>query len=107
MYFTGDPIGAREAQRCGLVDEVVPVGTLRASALRLASQIAEHGAELTTILKEVALRASNMDHVGATAYELRVTHDLLHRGLFERRIAEGVQRLKSGESRAVERLVRD
>jgi enoyl-CoA hydratase/carnithine racemase len=104
MLFTGDPIDAHEAHRCGLVDEVVPVGRLRESALALAGQIAEHGAEMTTILKEVALRASHMDHAAATAYELRVTHDLLGRGLFERRIAEGYDRLKSGRSRATERL---
>lgn len=104
MFFTGDPIDAHEAQRCGLVDEVVPVGELRESALRLARQIAEHGAELTTVLKEVALRATNMDHIGATAYELRVTHDLLQRGLFTRRIAEGLDRLKAGTSKATERL---
>ncbi|MER5674706.1 enoyl-CoA hydratase/isomerase family protein [Pseudonocardia alni] len=106
MFFTGDPIDAHEAHRCGLVDEVVPVGTLRESALRLAGQIAEHGAELTTVLKEVALRASHMDHVAATAYELRVTHDLLQRGLFTRRIAEGLDRLRSGTSKATERLAR-
>ncbi|GAA4546545.1 enoyl-CoA hydratase/isomerase family protein [Pseudonocardia xishanensis] len=104
MFFTGDPIDAHEAQRCGLVDEVVPVGELRESALGLAKQIAENGAELTTVLKEVALRASNMDHVGATAYELRVTHDLLQRGLFTRQIAEGLERLKAGTSKATERL---
>ncbi|TCK21141.1 enoyl-CoA hydratase/isomerase family protein [Pseudonocardia endophytica] len=104
MFFTGDPIDAHEAHRVGLVDEVVPVGTLHESALRLAGQIAEHGAELTTVLKEVALRASNMDHVGATAYELRVTRDLLGRELFTRRIGEGYGRLKAGASRATERL---
>jgi enoyl-CoA hydratase len=104
MFFTGDPIDAHEAQRCGLVDEVVPVGRLRESALRLAGQIAEHGSELTTVLKEVALRSGGMDHTAATAYELRVTHDLLQRGLFTRRIAEGLDRLKSGRSKATERL---
>lgn len=104
MLFTGDPIDAHEAHRCGLVDEVVPVGQLRETALRLAKEIAENGAELTTVLKEVALRAGNMDHLGATAYELRVTHDLLQRGLFTRRIAEGLDRLKAGTSKATERL---
>lgn len=104
MFFTGDPIDAHEAQRCGLVDEVVPVGTLRESALRLAGRIAEHGAELTCVLKEVALRSGGMDHVAATAYELRVTHDLLQRGLFTERLAEGLDRLKAGESKATERL---
>jgi enoyl-CoA hydratase len=106
MFFTGDPVGAHEAARVGLVDEVVPVGRLRDTALTLAKQIAESGAELTTILKEVALRAQNMDHIGATAYELRVTHDLLQRGLFTRRLDEGLKRLKSGASRATERSAR-
>lgn len=106
MFFTGDPIDAQEALRVGLVDEVVPVGELRESALRLARQIAEHGAELTTVLKEVALRAGHMDHVAATAYELRVTHDLVQRGLFTRRIAEGLDRLRAGTSKATERLAR-
>ncbi|WP_296374125.1 MULTISPECIES: enoyl-CoA hydratase/isomerase family protein [unclassified Pseudonocardia] len=104
MFFTGDPVDAHEALRCGLADEVVPVGTLRESALRLAGEIAEHGAELTAVLKEVALRASAMDHVSATAYELRVTHDLLGRDLFAHRIAEGLDRLRSGRSKATERL---
>jgi enoyl-CoA hydratase len=106
MYFTGDPITAGEALRVGLVDELVEVGTLRENALRLAKQIAENGAELTTVLKEVALRAQHMDHIGATAYELRVTHDLLQRALFTRKIAEGLERMRSGNSKATERLAR-
>ncbi|NLE82732.1 MAG: enoyl-CoA hydratase/isomerase family protein [Rhodococcus sp.] len=106
MLFTGDPISAEEALRVGLVDELVEIGTLRESALRLAKQIAENGSELTTVLKEVALRAQNMDHIGATAYELRVTHDLVQRGLFTRKIAEGLERIKAGTSKATERLTR-
>jgi enoyl-CoA hydratase len=106
MFFTGDPIDAHEALRCGLVDEVVPVGTLRESALRLAKRIAEHGPELTCVLKEVALRSGAMDHTAATAYELRVTHDLLQRGLFTERLADGLASLKSGRSKATERLGR-
>jgi enoyl-CoA hydratase/carnithine racemase len=106
MLFTGDPITAEEAHRVGLVDELVDVGTLRDSALTLAKQIAENGVELTTVLKEVALRTQNMDHLGATAYELRVTHDLVQRGLFTRKIAEGLQAIKSRNSKATERLAR-
>jgi enoyl-CoA hydratase/carnithine racemase len=97
-------LDAHEALRVGLADEVVPAGQLRASALRLARQIAEHGAELTTVLKEVALRATDMDHIAATAYELRVTHDLLQRGLFTDRLDDGLRRLRAGQSRATERL---
>ncbi|EXJ71391.1 uncharacterized protein A1O5_05198 [Cladophialophora psammophila CBS 110553] len=104
MLFTGDPITAEEAYRVGMVDELAPVGQVRERALQLAKNIAESGAELTTVLKEVALRGNNMDHVGATAYELRVTADLVQRGLFTRMIETGVQRMKAKKSRATERL---
>ncbi len=107
MLFTGDRISAAEALRVGLVDEVVPVGTLRESGLRLAKQIAEMGAELAVVLKGVALRSSNMDHLGALAYELSVTHDLTQRGIFRERIARGHERLKRGESAAIERAAAD
>ncbi|TPX16292.1 uncharacterized protein E0L32_003941 [Thyridium curvatum] len=104
MLFTGDPISAQEAYRVGLVDELAPVGKVRDTALRLAKHIAEAGPEMTTVLKEVALRANNMDHVGATAYELRVTADLVQRSQFTRMIHEGVERMKNKKSRATERL---
>ena len=70
----------------------------------ISTVIAENGAELTTVLKDVALRTQNMDHISATNYEVRVTHDLVQRGLFTRKIADGLQRLKAGASRATERL---
>lgn len=104
MLFTGDPVNAQEALRTGLVDEVVPVGQLREQTMSLARNIAEAGAELTAVLKGVALRASNMDHLGALAYELSVTQDLTQRGLFRRRISHGNERLKAGKSVAIERL---
>jgi len=104
MYFTGDPIDAQEAYRIGLIDELVPVGQLRESALRLAKHIAEMGPELATILKGVALRASNMDHLGALTYELTVTHDLTQRDLFRERTPAGHKRLQEGRSAATERI---
>ncbi|MFC0529094.1 enoyl-CoA hydratase/isomerase family protein [Phytohabitans kaempferiae] len=106
LYFTGDAIDAREAYRIGLVDEVVPVGALRESALRAAKRIAEAGAELTTVLKEVALRATTMEHLAGIAYELRVTHDLTQREVFHQRTPEGLARLRAGHSPATERIRR-
>jgi hypothetical protein len=41
-----------------------------------------------------------MDDIGVTAYELRVTHDLVQRDLFTRRIEEGLERLRSAAARA-------
>jgi len=45
-----------------------------------------------------------MDHIGAAAYELRVTHDLLQRGLSIRQLDEGLRRLRAAQSRVTERL---
>ncbi len=106
MYFAGDPVAAEEARRIGLVDDVVPAGTVLEHGLALTQHIADSGSELTTVRKEVALRADNMDHLGATAYELRVTADLVQRGQFTRRIAEGLEQMRAGRSRATERPVR-
>jgi enoyl-CoA hydratase/carnithine racemase len=39
LLFTGERIGAREAQRIGLVDEVVDTGQALSSALELAGKI--------------------------------------------------------------------
>lgn len=104
MYFTGDPVDAHEAYRIGLVDELAPVGQLRESALKLAKHIAEMGPELAAVLKGVALRASNMDHLGALAYELSVTHDLTQRDIFKERTPAGHKRMREGRSAAVERV---
>jgi enoyl-CoA hydratase len=104
MLFTGDPIDAHEAHRMGMVDELVPVGQLREKAFELARHIAEMGPELALVLKQVALRASNMDHLGALAYELSVTHDLTQRDIFHKRHAAGYQRMLAGDSVATERL---
>lgn len=41
MYFTGEPIGAAEALRLGLVDEVVEPEQLMTTALSLATKIAD------------------------------------------------------------------
>ncbi len=104
MLFTGDPIDANEALRVGLVDELAKAGSLRKTALTFAKQIAEMGAELAVVLKGVALRASNMNHLDALEYELSVTHDLTQRGIFKDRLGRGYARLKAGDSPAVERL---
>ncbi|WP_205697386.1 enoyl-CoA hydratase/isomerase family protein [Conexibacter sp. SYSU D00693] len=99
LFFTGDLFDAREAHRLGLVDEVVPVGQLRERAFEEARRIAEMGAEMAVVLKEVALRAQNMDHIGGIAYELRVTHDLTQRAVFHERTPDGHRRLREGRDR--------
>ena len=57
LLFTGDLIGAEEALRIGLVDEVVPAADLRARALALAESIAQKSPVALQLIKE-AVRAS-------------------------------------------------
>lgn len=106
LYFTGDAITAQEAYRIGLIDELVPVGKLREAALDVAKRIALNGAEMAIVLKRVALRAQNMDHIGGLTFELQLTHDLLQRGIFKERIAKGYEKLKQGKSVATERTLK-
>ena len=57
LILTGDMIGAEEAQRIGLVDQVVPHDELRAKTLELASKIASFSPLTVRVAKE-AMRAS-------------------------------------------------
>lgn len=57
LLYTGDLIGADEALRIGLVDEVVPAAGLRARALALAESIALKSPVALQLIKE-AVRAS-------------------------------------------------
>ncbi len=57
LLYTGDLIGADEALRIGLVDEVVPAAGLRARALALAESIAQKSPVALQLIKE-AVRAS-------------------------------------------------
>jgi len=57
MILTGDMIGAEEALRIGLVDEVVPHDELRARTLELAAKIASKSPLTVRVAKE-AMRAS-------------------------------------------------
>jgi enoyl-CoA hydratase len=57
LLYTGDLIGADEALRIGLVDEVVPAAGLRARALALAEGIAQKSPVALQLIKE-AVRAS-------------------------------------------------
>lgn len=43
--------------------------------------------------------------MGGIAYELRVTHDLTQRQVFQERTPAGLQRIREGDSAATERAL--
>lgn len=52
LFFTGEKIGAREAERYGFIERVVPREQLREAALEIAAKIAAKSAAMIRIAKE-------------------------------------------------------
>ena len=94
LVLTGRPVDAYDAERMGLVNRVVPVGTARAEAEALAQQLA---ALPQTCLRQdrlSLLEQDGLDEDEAMANELRHGLVSLADGALE-----GAQRFASGEGR--------
>ncbi len=61
LIFTGDPIGAEEAARLGLITRVVPARNLQKETLRLASRIAAMSPLALRRTRETLYRMESMD----------------------------------------------
>jgi enoyl-CoA hydratase len=57
MLFTGEPISAQEALRIGLVNQVVPLADLRATAGALAEKIAQNAPVSLRRIKELSVKS--------------------------------------------------
>ena len=73
MILTGEPIGAEEALRVGLVSAVVPRGRLLAEAESIASRIAERGPLAVRYAKEAISRGLEMPLEQALRFETDLT----------------------------------
>jgi enoyl-CoA hydratase/carnithine racemase len=67
MLLTGTPISAREAERAGLVNRVVPWDRLEEEALQLAWQILAASSYTVGLGKQAFYRQLPLDHPGAYA----------------------------------------
>jgi len=80
LCFTGDLIGAREAEQIGLVDKVVPSERLMLSAEELAKRLAD-GPKAIGIIKRGLNESlkmtfeSTIDYIGRLQYQLVHTED--------------------------------
>jgi enoyl-CoA hydratase len=68
MLLTGEPIGAIDAQRGGLVNRVVPADRLLETAYAVATSIARNGPVAVRAVKRTVVAASGVSL--AAAYEL-------------------------------------
>jgi enoyl-CoA hydratase/carnithine racemase len=72
MLLTGDMVEARRAAEIGLVNRVVPAGTERAEAMRLAQQIASKSSYTLETGKEAFYRQIELPLAEAYAYASEV-----------------------------------
>ena len=72
MLLTGDLISADEAARIGLVNQVVPAGQERATAIKLAEKIAAKSTHTVKIGKEAFYRQAEMSLADAYDYTSQV-----------------------------------
>jgi len=69
LIFTGDMVGAEEAKRIGLVDEVYPAEELMGKAMEMAKKIASKSEPSLKLAKELINRGVNTDLSDAIAME--------------------------------------
>ncbi len=76
MCLTGRSMDAEEAERCGMVSRIVPVGELREEAIRTAKQIASFSRPIVTLTKESVDRAYETTLSEGVRFERRVFHSI-------------------------------
>jgi len=85
MYF-GDPIGAREAEDIGLVNEVVPDGETLSRALDIARRVSRQPKEAVAAIKRSVRQATRLDH----SQSVRLTLELSDHVFKTEDCAEGI-----------------
>jgi enoyl-CoA hydratase/carnithine racemase len=75
MLLTGQPINAREAERAGLVNRVVPADRLTEETLALATQIAAASACVVALGKKAFYQQLALNYSGAYAVAQKVMVD--------------------------------
>ncbi len=73
LMYLGEPIGAREAERIGLVNEVVPDGEALSRALEVARRISRQPREAVAAIKRGVRQSALLTRAGATRLTLELS----------------------------------
>ncbi|WP_429502999.1 enoyl-CoA hydratase [Paraburkholderia youngii] len=74
MILTGRKMDAVEAERCGLVSRILPVGTLVEEALKTADEIARYSQPVVAMAKECVNRAYESSLAEGILFERRMAY---------------------------------
>lgn len=99
LTFTGDRIDAHEALRIGLIDRLVPAGSVVKAATEVALSIAATTTASAMNNKEMALRSPAMDPISALTYETLAYREVIWHPEVNERIQAAFSRISS-KSRA-------
>ncbi|HPQ44806.1 MAG TPA: enoyl-CoA hydratase/isomerase family protein [Syntrophales bacterium] len=77
ISMLGEPIGAREALRIGLVNKVSPPESFMSDAMSVAGEISRRPAKAVEAVKRVSITVPHLDKATALEYEFEITTLLL------------------------------
>jgi enoyl-CoA hydratase len=80
LIYLGEPIGAREAERIGLVNEVVPDGEALSRALEVARRISRQPRESVAAIKHGVRQSARLTRAEATRLTLELSDHVFRTG---------------------------
>jgi len=95
ITMLGEPIGAREALRIGLVNKVVPPKKLMAEAESMARELAKRSPEAIEAVKKISVIAPCLDKDSALDFEMNMETLLFSRTERKEYMAEFMEALKN------------
>lgn len=74
ITMLGEPLGAKEALRIGLVNKVAPPGSFMNEAIIMAEELSRRSAQAVEAVKRVSLMAHQLDPVSAIDMEMGISN---------------------------------
>lgn len=102
ITLLGEPIGAKEAQRIGLVNQVTPPDQFMHAAIRMAEELASRSAKALEAIKKISDIVPRLDNSSALEFECDVAALLFSRAEHKAHMTRFLRELK-----AKKKIVRD